>query len=60
MKSTKMIQEQLGFALNRLGKRDQAEKVLMKIINKFGNDSETNGILGRVYKGQLARYLKSW
>ena len=59
MKSTKMIQEQLGFALNRLGKRDQAEKVLMKIINKFGNDSETNGILGRVYKDSWQDTLKA-
>src|SRR5262249_50860138 len=42
--------EQFGFALNRLGRSDEAEKVLKDVIVEFGPSSETNGILGRVYK----------
>jgi tetratricopeptide (TPR) repeat protein len=47
---TVMIREQLGFALNRLKRRDEAETVLKELIDEFGANSETNGILGRVYK----------
>jgi len=42
--------EQRGFALNRLGRRDEAELVLKQVIADFGPSSETNGLLGRVYK----------
>lgn len=45
-----LVCEQLGFALNRLEKHHKAEKVLLKIIDEKGPSSETNGILGRVYK----------
>jgi tetratricopeptide (TPR) repeat protein len=45
-----LVQEQLGFALNRLEKHKEAEKILEDIISKHGSSSETNGILGRVYK----------
>jgi len=47
---TVMIREQLGFALNRLKRRDEAEKTLKDLIDEFGANSETNGLLGRVYK----------
>jgi hypothetical protein len=47
---TAMVREQLGFALNRLGRRDEAEAVLTAVIKTHGANSETNGILGRVYK----------
>ncbi len=47
---TVIVQEQLGFALNRLGQRNEAETVLRGIIATHGPSSETNGILGRVYK----------
>ncbi len=47
---TVLVQEQYGFALNRLGRRDDAERVLSRIIDNHGPSSETNGILGRVYK----------
>lgn len=47
---TTMIREQLGFALNRAGRRDEAETVLKTLIEEQGASSETNGILGRVYK----------
>ena len=45
-----MIQEQLGFALNRIGQRKEAITVLEDAIKKHGKNSETCGILGRVYK----------
>jgi tetratricopeptide (TPR) repeat protein len=45
-----MMREQLGFALNRQGRFDEAEKVLKAVINEFGPSSETNGLLGRIYK----------
>ena len=47
---TVMIREQLGFALNRLKRSDEAEKTLKEVIDEFGANSETNGLLGRVYK----------
>jgi hypothetical protein len=50
LQKTVMIQEQLGFALNRTGKKDRAIAVLNKVIAENGLSSETCGILGRVYK----------
>ena len=47
---TVLVQEQLGFAHNRLGNHTEAEHVLTTVISKYGASSETNGILGRVYK----------
>jgi tetratricopeptide (TPR) repeat protein len=48
--ATPMVQEQLGFALNRLGRREEAEQVLTAVIERHGPSPETFGILGRVYK----------
>ena len=45
-----LVQEQYGFALNRLGRADEAGRVLEEIIATRGPSSETNGLLGRVYK----------
>jgi hypothetical protein len=45
-----MVREQLGFALNRLKRRDEAEQLLRELIRERGPSSETNGLLGRVYK----------
>ena len=47
---TSMVQEQLGFALNRAGRSDAAEAVLKAVIQRHGASSETCAILGRVYK----------
>jgi hypothetical protein len=44
-----MVRE-LGFALNRLNRREEAEATLRAVINEHGASSETNGLLGRVYK----------
>lgn len=48
--STVMVREQVGFALNRAGKSNQAERWLLDVIRDRGASSETCGILGRVYK----------
>ena len=50
VQNTVMVQEQLGFALNRIKQRDEAINVLENIIKENGPSSETYGILGRVYK----------
>jgi len=48
--ATVMVQEQLAFALNRQGKGEDAERVLLDLLESRGPSSETYGILGRVYK----------
>jgi uncharacterized protein DUF4071 len=55
LKQTIFVQEQLGFALNRLERHADAEHVLTELISNHGLSSETNGILGRVYKDQWAK-----
>jgi tetratricopeptide (TPR) repeat protein len=48
--TTVMVQEQLGLALNRAGRGEEAERVLRELLERRGPSSETYGILGRVYK----------
>ena len=50
LQATVLVQEQLGLALNRAGRGDEAERVLLDLLEKRGPSSETCGILGRVYK----------
>jgi len=50
LQRAKMMREQLGFALNREGRFAEAEKILREVIAEFGPSSETNGLLGRMYK----------
>ncbi len=50
LQQTRMIQEQYGFALNRVGRSDEAERVLLEVIADHGPSSETHGLLGRIYK----------
>jgi tetratricopeptide (TPR) repeat protein len=50
LQRARMMREQLGFALNREGRFEEAEKVLKTVIEEFGPSSETNGLLGRIYK----------
>jgi MAP3K TRAFs-binding domain len=45
-----LVREQLALALNREGKGDEAEAVLLAIVDKAGPSSETFGLLGRVFK----------
>ena len=52
LRESVMVQEQLALALNRDKQRERAERVLLDLIERRGPSSETNGILGRVYKDQ--------
>jgi hypothetical protein len=56
---TIMVQEQLGLALNRLGRGEEAEVVLKNLIERRGPSGETYGILGRVYKDRWESAAKS-
>lgn len=59
LQRARMIREQLGFALNRLGRHEEAETVLRGVIEEFGPSSETNGLLGRVYKDRWEAAAKA-
>jgi len=50
LKRSVLIREQLGFAYNRAGKRNEALRILEEIIEEQGPSSETCGLIGRVYK----------
>jgi hypothetical protein len=50
LQRTRIIREQLGFALNRIGRFQEAEKVLKEVLSEFGPSSETGGLIGRIYK----------
>lgn len=54
-----MVQEQLALALNRAGRGDEAEKILLDLIARRGPSSETYGILGRVYKDRWEEASKA-
>lgn len=57
--TTTMVQEQLALTLNRAGQGDEAERVLLSLIEKRGPSSETYGILGRVYKDRWEAAAKA-
>src|SRR5262249_2419301 len=59
LRTTVLVQEQLGLALNRIGRSDAAEQVLTDLIASHGSSSETFGILGRVYKDRWERAGKA-
>ena len=50
LKKNVKIRRLYAFALNRDGRREDAEYELRKIIDEKGPDAHTCGILGRVYK----------
>ena len=50
VRRTVLVREQFGFALNRAGRSQEAEKVLLGVVDDHGPSSETLGLLGRVYK----------
>lgn len=52
LRNSVLVQEQLGFALNRFGRRADARRVLEAVIEAHGPSSETYGLLGRVFKDQ--------
>ena len=45
-----LVREQYGFALNRAGRSEDAERVLLEVLEDHGESSETLGLLGRVHK----------
>jgi len=45
-----MVREQYALALNRAGEGERAERVLLELLDRWGPNSETCSILGRVYK----------
>jgi tetratricopeptide (TPR) repeat protein len=50
VKRTLLVREQYGFALNRAGRSQDAERELREVLEDHGPSSETFGLLGRVYK----------
>ena len=56
---TLMVQEQLGLALNRAKRGEEAERVLLELISRRGPSSETYAILGRVYKDRWEAAAKA-
>ena len=50
LKRNIMVREQYALALNRLERRQEAVEVLEEILKEQGPGSETNGIMGRVFK----------
>jgi hypothetical protein len=57
--ATVLVQEQLGLALNRANRGEEAEGILLALIESRGPSSETYGILGRVYKDRWESALKA-
>ena len=57
--ATILVQEQLAFALNREGRGEEAEEVLLNLIENRGPSSETYGLLGRVYKDRWEAATKA-
>jgi tetratricopeptide (TPR) repeat protein len=59
VKRSVLVREQLGLALNRAGRGDEAEQVLRNLIEENGASSETYGLLGRVHKDRWEAALKA-
>jgi len=59
LSSTTLVQEQYAFALNRAGHSEEAENILLSLIEKKGPSSETYGLLGRVYKDRWEKEYKT-
>jgi hypothetical protein len=52
----RIVQEQYGFALNRLGRAEEAAAVLSAIIERHGPDAEVCGLLGRIHKDRWSSH----
>ncbi len=62
LKSNVMVRQQRALALNRRnrpGDRDEAQRILEKLVKEKGADPETLGILGRVHKDRYAELKKA-
>ena len=58
LQTSVMVQEQFALALNRDGRGEDAELVLLQLIAQRDPSSETYGILGRVYKDRWDAALR--
>jgi tetratricopeptide (TPR) repeat protein len=58
-KNTTLMREQYGLALNRAGKRAEALDELEAVAQETGPNSETNSLIGRVYKDLWSDALKA-
>ena len=45
-----LVREQLAFALNRSGRWEEALRILEEVAREQGPSSETQGLIGRIYK----------
>lgn len=50
-----MVRQMLAFAKNKLGQWQEAEEILVKLIEVQGPSSEASGLLGSVYKNRWER-----
>jgi len=50
VRRTVLVREQYALALNRAKRGEEAERVLLDVLEDSGPSSETLGLLGRVYK----------
>jgi len=57
--ATVFVREQTALALNRMGKFETAERMLLDLIKERGPSSETYGLLGRVYKDKWREARKA-
>jgi len=53
-----LVQEQLGLALNRAGRGEEAEVVLRELIARHGPSSDSYGMLGRILKDRWEKALE--
>jgi tetratricopeptide (TPR) repeat protein len=58
LKRSVLVREQLGFALNRLGKWERALAILEEVVEEQGPASETCGLIGRIYKDRWVKAAK--
>jgi hypothetical protein len=59
LRRTTLVREQYGLALNRAGRGEDAEAVLIGVLQEHGPSSETLALLGRVYKDRWQAELDS-
>jgi hypothetical protein len=59
LQRTQLVREQWALALNRVGRDKEAETMLTDLIAERGPSSETNALLGRIYKDRWSKALKA-
>lgn len=59
LRRTQLVREQWALALNRVGRDKEAEEMLKELINERGPSSETNALLGRIYKDRWTKAMKA-